>query len=110
MESDLNQFNHEIDKISSEMHRKLTVQDGKRIWRHFQRFAEYNDLKLLYNKFMPELARFEQKILDFSLQVDQIKLIIRRFDETVTQKADKNSIDMIYAYCDKNFGDKQSNN
>lgn len=85
--------NNEMDQLIVDMQAKLTVQDGKRIWRHFQRFAEYNDLKLLYNKFMPELIKMEQKILDFTLEVDQAKLIIRRFDETMTHKAEKVSID-----------------
>ena len=30
-----------------------------------QRFAEYNDLKDLYNKCIPELSKFEQKIISF---------------------------------------------
>lgn len=76
-------MNQEIDHLTSEMNKKLTVTDGKRLWRHFQRFAEYNDLKLLYNKFMPELVKIEQKIMDFTLEIDQTRLIIRRFDENV---------------------------
>ena len=98
--------NKEMDKMITEMQKKLSAQDGKRIWRHFQRFAEYNDLKLLYNKFMPELVKVEQKIMDFTLEVDQAKMIIRRFDETMTHKADKVSIDQLYLSCDKLYADK----
>ena len=41
-------------------------------------------MKLLYNKFMPELVKMESKIMDFTLEVDQAKMIIRQFDETMT--------------------------
>jgi hypothetical protein len=33
--------------------------DGVKIWKYFQRFAEYSDLKDLYNKCIPEMAKFE---------------------------------------------------
>ena len=90
------------------MNKKLSSVDGKRIWRHFQRFAEYNDLKLLYNKIVPELVKVEKKIMDFSHEIDQSKLIIRRFDEALTQKADKLAFDQLYRYVDETFG-KNSN-
>ena len=51
--------------MATDIQTRLSGNDGKRIWRHFQRFAEYNDLKDLYNKCIPELVRFEQKIIDF---------------------------------------------
>lgn len=59
------------------------------IWKHFQRFAEYNDLKDLYNKCVPELAKFEERVLDFQTELDKHQLVIRRFDETVATKASK---------------------
>jgi len=43
----------------------LTASDGQRIWKHFQRFAEYEDLKDLYQKVVPEIAKFEQKMIVF---------------------------------------------
>ena len=45
--------------------KKLTIQDGQRIWKHFQRFAEYDDLKDLYQRCIPQLANFESKVEDF---------------------------------------------
>lgn len=41
----------------------LDKNDGKRIWKQFQRFCEYSDLKDLYNRVIPELQKFEQKII-----------------------------------------------
>lgn len=46
--------------------------------------------------------------MDFTLEVDQSKMIIRRFDETMTHKADKMSIDQLYLSCDKLYADKAS--
>jgi hypothetical protein len=47
------------------MEKKLDQKDVAKIWAHFQRFAEYGDLKDLYNKVLPEIAKFEQKIINF---------------------------------------------
>ena len=46
---------------------------------------------------MPELVKVEQMMLDFTLEVEQAKLIIRRFDETMTHKAEKVSFVTIVA-------------
>ena len=59
------QFDELIKKIDKEMGQKMDKNDATRIWQHFQRFAEYSDLKDLYSKTIPELAKFEQKIIDF---------------------------------------------
>jgi len=36
----------------------------KNIWAQFSRFAEYDDLKKLHTIVIPEIAKFEQKIMD----------------------------------------------
>ena len=64
-DTELTAFGREVDKLIKEVDSKLTAGDGKRIWRHFQRFSEYEDLKQLYMKCIPEIARFEQRLLDF---------------------------------------------
>lgn len=52
-EGELKQNSKEIDQLTKKFNRNLTNDDGKKIWRHFQRFAEYNDLKELYSKCIP---------------------------------------------------------
>ena len=99
----LEELNKEFDKYNKLLHKKLDVSDGQRIWRHFQRFAEYSDLKDLYQKCIPVLARFEQQILEYQNDNDQKAFIIRRFDEALSQKADKVQIDMLYKYVDREF-------
>ena len=68
------------------------MSDGKRIWRHFQRFAEYNDLKELYSKCIPQLAKFEQKIIDSADRIEQFNHIILQFDKELAKKSDKASV------------------
>ena len=69
---------------------KLNKSEATSIWVHFQRFAEYDDLKDLYVKCMPQLAKFEQKIINFTSENEKQQLIIRRFDEMLSTKSSKN--------------------
>ena len=55
----------ELSMLSQELLNKLTRQDGQRLWKHFQRFCEYEDLKDLYGRVMPQIANFEDRLLDF---------------------------------------------
>ena len=47
--TNINHFDNELEELSEEIKNikqvMLKVDDGKRIWRHFQRFCEYEDLK-----------------------------------------------------------------
>lgn len=68
---------------------KLDKNDAAGIWKHFGRFAEYADLKDLYNKCVPELAKFEQKMSDFEAEAKKQELMIARFDEVISAKSNK---------------------
>ena len=74
-------LNNDIDDVLKECNKKLAMTDGKRIWRHFQRFAEYEDLRDLYKKCIPEISKFESKILDFDDDLQKCRLVLRNFDE-----------------------------
>ena len=52
-------LNGEVTNCQKALNLKMDKEDGTKIWKHFQRFAEYNDLKDLYNKCVPELSKFE---------------------------------------------------
>lgn len=58
----------------------LNLKDGRRIWRHFQRFAEYSDLKELYGKCVPQIAKFEQKIINQADLLEKFNQILLKFD------------------------------
>ena len=49
----------------------------------------YDDLKDLYAKTMPEIKKFEDKIINFSISLEKTDIIMRRFDEIMTEKASK---------------------
>lgn len=36
------------------------------MWNHFRKYCKFDDLKDLYNKTVPEIQKFEQKIIDFT--------------------------------------------
>ena len=77
--------------------------DGKRIWRHFQRFAEYEDLRDLYKKCIPEISKFECRILDFNDELQKCQFVLRKFEEILMQKAEKTVTNALYRYIDENF-------
>ena len=68
---------------------KLDLHEAKKIWDYFQRFAEYSDLKELYAKCIPPLAKFEQKLIDYQNDYIRIENIITDFDKHMLQKANK---------------------
>ena len=45
---------------------------------------------------MPEIKKFEEKIVDFSIDIETIQIIVRRFDEIISDKASKLDIDKVY--------------
>ena len=63
-------LNTELNRYQECLSQKLDVNEGTKFWKHFQRFAEYSDLKSLHNKVIPELAKFEQKIINFESEKD----------------------------------------
>lgn len=50
--------------IKLSLEKTLVKDDGKKIWRHFQRFCEHSDLKDLENQVIPEIFKFEKKMND----------------------------------------------
>ena len=63
--------------------------DAAGIWRNFTRFAMYDDLKDLYNKCLPELAKFEIKMGQYETDAKKQELMIARFDEVLATKSNK---------------------
>ena len=61
----------EIDHLSTELTannrllaRKTEKDDLREIWEHFERFALYDDLKDLNRKVMPEISKFEKRLME----------------------------------------------
>jgi len=57
-----------------------------------KRFALYDDYKGLYNKVVPPIKGVENKIDEFTKEHNQMKEIIRKFDEIITTKAQRTEV------------------
>jgi hypothetical protein len=67
-----------------------------KIWDEFKNYALYQDLKDLYAKVLPPLSTFESKMTEMSLGYEQSKEIIIRYDEILSEKANKTAIKELY--------------
>ena len=88
-DDELKKFGSELSEAFKQIETKVPLTDGKKIWANFQRFAEYNDLKDLYGKIMPEIGKFEDRMIAFDLRIVQQERILHRFDELMSTKASK---------------------
>ena len=95
------QLGKELKAFSTELKLKLDKNDAKLIWQHFKRFAYYEDLKDLNSKFLPELAKFEQRLMDIKCDYDKICIMIRLADETLAAKSNKSQIVVLHAKIDE---------
>lgn len=66
----------------------------------------YDDLKDLYKKVIPQLAKFEQKMINYDTEYTKITQVIARFDENLLKKANKQSLDDLYIHLEKTFAQK----
>lgn len=64
-DSDIKANDQQFAELRIQINERLHHSDAKKIWDYFKRFADYSDLKDLYNRVIPEIAKFEQKIIDF---------------------------------------------
>ena len=86
----------EIDKIREDFRAyddhlaaKTSTEETQQIWDNFNRFAFYDDLKDLYNRTLPELSKFEERIIKQNAMLEKSEIILRRYDEVLTEKASK---------------------
>ena len=59
MESEFVGLHDELHTNEKTINRKIDRDEITKIWDHFQRFAEYKDLKHLHAICIPEIAKFE---------------------------------------------------
>ena len=78
-----------MNRIEETLALKIELPALDPIWKHFERFSLYDDLKTLYSKVIPEIAKFEQKIINFNTTIEKNHLIIREFDNSMSQKVNK---------------------
>lgn len=66
--------------MKSEISLKIDKEELAKIWRQFDRFALYSDLKKLHGIVVPEIAKFEVKILENEKKIKSYELILSNFD------------------------------
>ena len=71
---------------------KCSIEEAKNIWNNFGRYSLYDDLKELYKKTVPEIKRFEERLVQFTIEMAKADSIMRRFDEILTEKASKQDL------------------
>lgn len=84
--------------MTSALTRKTDASETRKVWDQFSKYALYQDLKDLYNKVLPPLSTFESKMDEMSDSYEQSKEMIRRYDEIMSDKANKTAIKEIYEY------------
>ena len=89
METELDGMHTNLTKADKEIQRKVERDEIKKLWDHFQRFAEYKDLKHLHSIVIPEIVKFEQKIINNDKKLNQYDEIIRNYDEVIQTKFSK---------------------
>ena len=57
-----NIMKHDLKEIKAELKNKSNTEEVLKLWKNFQNFAEYQDLRDLYSKVIPEIQRFEDKM------------------------------------------------
>ena len=71
------------------MSQKADVTEMTKVWDQFSRFAEYKDLKHLHTLVVPEISKFELKLIEYQQKLEGIDIIIRTFDEIIQTKSSK---------------------
>jgi hypothetical protein len=68
---------------------RATRDEVHKIWANFANYAQYDELKVLYNKVIPEMAKHEGNMIASSREIERFAEVIARFDEVMTEKAGK---------------------
>ena len=85
----LDRTNIELRDAQLELQDKVASKEGQEIWANFSKFAVYDDLRDLYQRCVPAISSFEDKL---KLQKDELtkyQEILIRFDEHLTAKSAK---------------------
>lgn len=56
-------------EMRADVEKKLSQEEGKLIWANFQKYAVYNDLSDLYNRCLPSISSFEDKLHEFHTEL-----------------------------------------
>lgn len=63
---ELEQVRDEFKAYDQKLLDKIDYMESEKIWSNFNNYARYDDLKDLYSKTVPEINKFEDRLLQFS--------------------------------------------
>ena len=78
-----------LGKLRLELESKAQKDIVDGIQENMQNYCRYDEMKALYNKVLPKLAQFDKLISKYDKDHKQQKDIIKRYDEVMSQKANK---------------------
>ena len=86
------QLELKIQDAQQKINTKLTADDLTDIKMHINTLANQHQLDSLRKEVLPEVVKMRERISDFTDQNYQMKEMIRRFDEIVSDKASKSML------------------
>ena len=99
----LKDFSTKVNDFKDQLDEKIDTTFLDPLWDNFARFALYEDFKDLYNKVMPEIKKFESRIIIIDKELNKNNEIIQEFDKSISQKANKVSTRDFEKYANENF-------
>ena len=94
---------HGMVEVRTEIDTKMAAKEGQKLWANFRKYAQYDELRELYRKTMPEISKFEDKLKENNDHNNKLDLCIRRIDEVICTKTDRNTMKEFREYVDKQF-------
>lgn len=58
----MRELNTDLVDLESRIMHKADKDETKKIWDEFKNYSSYNDLKELYNKVLPQMLTWEEKM------------------------------------------------
>ncbi len=92
LERDYRATNQEVLRHKEELELKASIEETANIWKNFNNFAQYQELKQLYSKVNPEMQKFEVNMIEHRDEIKRFKEIIERFDVTICEKSSKQDL------------------
>ena len=93
---EIEDIDKKINQCNMNMNLCIKKEDVTKIWKYMQRFPDYQDLKGLNNKFLPELSKIELQIFKFQVEVEKFQMIMTEFDEALSRKGSRSEIDILF--------------
>ena len=88
-EDDFEKLTKKVQNCNFVLQQKVDLEELTKMQNQLQRFAEYKDLKHLHTLVLPEISKFEFKLIEYQKKLDGLDHIIMNFDEIIQTKSSK---------------------